>query len=285
MTSLKSDADGGTVGVIERSLPYAQAKEQVRILVEGLLQRACLKQPPFVPEGIAYLQGVRHIVLEPLGRIDGCLLPGNDGLTIILNKERPPVRRNFSCAHEIVHTFFLDKSHNVAFRCEVGQPDSDCEERLCDYGANEIILPTRYVTEVLKRHRVSMSLVTKARGWFNASYQPVAIKFTELSEEPVALVCWEWGDRNGAGLPKLRVSWRALSRPLREQHIFIPRHAPAPPNSGVCQAYSLGHAIGRMEEIQLGSLRGTFFVESKRFDYPGGRYVLSLIFLDRTVAC
>ena len=82
---------------------------------------------------------------------DGCLEPigtsFDDGFKLYLNAKAPKSRVRFTQAHEICHTFFYQFVPEVKFR---PHPEDAQEERLCNFGAAELLMPERSLREDAK---------------------------------------------------------------------------------------------------------------------------------------
>src|SRR2546429_6889604 len=70
-----------------------------------LVAESGLSHPPFSPNIYAQLRNVGRIVESDI-KIDGRLVPSPPTFTIELRRDRPFQRKNFTCAHEVAHTFF-----------------------------------------------------------------------------------------------------------------------------------------------------------------------------------
>src|SRR5437016_9815436 len=71
----------------------------------ALVLESGIPEPPYDARIFAGLRRV-HQVTEKRMSIDGRLIPSSAGFTIELRKDRPSGRKNFTCAHEVAHTFF-----------------------------------------------------------------------------------------------------------------------------------------------------------------------------------
>ena len=75
----------------------------------SLLAKSGQAEPPFNPQK-ALPPTVKRVELARLSR-DGMLIPVQGGFIIKINSLKPLVRQNFTCAHEIGHTFFYDLAY------------------------------------------------------------------------------------------------------------------------------------------------------------------------------
>ena len=79
--------------------------------------------------------------LEPIGTSFDC------GFKLYLNPSAPKTRVRFTQAHEICHTFFYQFVPELKFR---PHPEDAQEERLCNFGAAELLMPERSLREDAK---------------------------------------------------------------------------------------------------------------------------------------
>lgn len=79
--------------------------------------------------------------LEPIGTTF------DRGFKLYLNSNAPKTRVRFTQAHEICHTFFYQIVPELKFR---PHPEDSQEERLCNFGAAELLMPERSLREDAK---------------------------------------------------------------------------------------------------------------------------------------
>lgn len=143
------ERDFGRVGAwIEHRYGRGPAEESVRELVRQLLALAGEVAPPV---RLGNLLPKRHVskIRYVNGGPDAHLRVQDQTFVIEVKRGSPRSRVRFSIAHELVHTFFYDlDSPNLRRACPVphGHPD---EERLCDIGAAELLMPARFVESAL----------------------------------------------------------------------------------------------------------------------------------------
>lgn len=147
-----------------------------------------VKGPDFSPFEYAEKLDIR--VEQREGMIIDGLLKCNDGRFVVyLKKEVFDLRKNFTLAHEIAHTFFYGLlTHPRSFR---GSLSSDPEEeRLCDAAAAELLMPS----SIFRDDLLSEAVVTpQTLFWlvnrYRVSIQSVAIRTAEVHS---GLACAFW---------------------------------------------------------------------------------------------
>jgi Zn-dependent peptidase ImmA (M78 family) len=142
--------------------------------------------PPFDLAALASLRGFKVKETTDLRSTqDACITPGQ----ILLNGNKPVVRRRYSLAHEIVHTLFPDyhaqlKDAGILWRAE-GEGEPLIEE-LCQVGAAELLMPFSVFSERANRGGPTLENVHGLTNVFGASFEAVARRMAEVSDRMVA---------------------------------------------------------------------------------------------------
>jgi hypothetical protein len=236
-----------------------------------LVDHAGITTPPVDPRKLAALCGIRRIVISKTLEVSGELRRDGSELVIRLNAGESEQRRNFTCFHEIAHTFALDNSFGEfgrsdrAFRCS----RSSVEERLCDQAAAEMMMPEKLFRPLASRLEPNIESVSYLAERFASSVRATIVRLGQLAMWPVIFIGWKFTSRLGS-VKKLRISWSVRPAGVR---CFIPLHACASISSGMYATFSASHPTCESEVLNLGSLRGRYLVESRRF----GEHVLSIV--------
>jgi Zn-dependent peptidase ImmA (M78 family) len=95
--------------------------------------------------------------LEPLG------MKFDQGFRLTLNAKSPARRVRFTQAHELCHTYFYEYVPEIKFRPHMEDP---AEERLCNFGAAELLMPEHSLRREIKGLRRSiLSLLNLAAAY------------------------------------------------------------------------------------------------------------------------
>ncbi len=86
--------------------------------------------------------------IEPVG----CAF--DDGFRMVLKGGSPQTRSRFTIAHELCHTFFYEIVPELKFGTREADPE---EERLCNLGASELLIPTKSLKTRARKFRVSVT--------------------------------------------------------------------------------------------------------------------------------
>ncbi len=244
-----------------KSTPFAKTPiEAVIFHAEMLLMESGMTEPPFSPTIYAPLRSVKEVLYKDL-KIDGRLIPYEDGFIIELRKDRPKERINFTFAHELAHTFFYEAVPSVKFRTNAPdhpQQDED-EERLCNIAASELLMPTPIFSKVIEEFSPSPQSLKEVSQLFETSLTATLVKLQSLGLWNAGFVLWklkngklepEWIAQPGYGLsynPKFELLNLSSSSIY---HTFITGES-----TSDSEWFSLhgGYRKNRFESIQLNS--------------------------------
>lgn len=236
-----------------------------------LVDQSGISAPPIDPLHLAALQGIRRVIISGSVAVSGQLIRDCGDLVVVLNAREPVERQNFSCCHEIAHTFALDaptpkfRDLSSVLACSA----LSLEEKLCDRAAAEMLMPEKFFRPLANGLEPSISSVVELSRRFRTSVSATLLRIGRLGVWPVLFIAWRFFPRIGS-TPKLRVVWSVRPEGTR---CFVPRHAGADPSSGIYATFATACPTLEHENLNLGSLRGKFLVESARF----GDYVVSLV--------
>jgi Zn-dependent peptidase ImmA (M78 family) len=161
-------------------------------------------------------------------KADGALAPlGADfgaGFRMILRRDLPEGRINFTVAHEICHTFFYERVPEIKFAAHPADPE---EERLCNGGAEELLMPALDVKRRAKDRPVSLAALQALAADYCVSAPAMLIRLRNLGLWKAELVLWhemtngtfavkrQWGGR--------MADWRWLEEAIPRAALSAPR--------------------------------------------------------------
>ena len=169
-----------------KSDPEDAIRTSARDFASAAIQDYDWSGPPFDLVALASLRGFKVKETTDLRPTqDACITPGQ----ILLNRNKPAVRRRYSLAHEIVHTLFPDyhaqlKKAGIFWRAE-GEGDPLVEE-LCQVGAAELLMPLAVFSERANRGGPTLDNVHGLTNVFGASFEAAARRMAYVSERMVA---------------------------------------------------------------------------------------------------
>ncbi len=292
--SMYSLLDDGTARQkLQVSLNVEQATnliiERAKQLVNQCVEQRGHDTPPFLSEEFARLQGIKKIEKADLGETSAVLLRFHDGYVIKVNQNHPPVRQNFSCAHEIGHTLFSELKleryiQSIEYRTSNPQGQMmarpKAREHLCDAAATELLMPELIFKKYLSNFGLSVSSIEHLANVFRVSIQAAAIRIAEISVEPCITLLWQLQPRTKSKLLKLAWCIGPGIKLLGKAH-YMPVHIVAKSDSTLYKAYQYDSPIKSWKKFKVDDTAKRLLMESKGFGHDEARYVISLAFLNR----
>lgn len=168
--------------------PVVAIRRRARELVDEVRAGLGWKGPPFDPSDIASYRGFKvKSASDGFNQSqDACVTPG----LIVLNATKPPKRRRYSVAHEIIHTLFPDYEAEL---CRSGalwrSEDDDNElERLCQIGAAELLLPEFSFRPRLESLGLNLQVTHQLEVEYDASIEAIVRRSVDVWLEPAAAI-------------------------------------------------------------------------------------------------
>lgn len=110
-------------------------------------------------------------MLEPIG----VAYPA--GFKILLKKQTSAERLRFTVAHEICHTFFYELVPELKF---VPHEPDPMEERLCDFGAAELLMPTASIKRAARPMAICLESLRRLAGEYSVSLTAMFLRLRSL---------------------------------------------------------------------------------------------------------
>lgn len=243
-------------------------------LAAQLARLSCGQRDGAVPVRLAgparsrRISAVKRVVPRSAGKtsdFSASLVPDRDGFVVLVNADHPSTRQRFSVAHEIVHTFFYDIDKTPPMRPPaIARPDEH-EERLCDRGAAELLVPT----DALKKRALVLAsgaeAVVALATEFDVSTQVMARRLVEDDLWPgVTIVLLRWIPEGESGKPDAcRVLWAAERTPFT-----VPEGCSVHTGELVIDACKRRTEADGETDLELGRLAGPHHVSCT--PVPGG---------------
>ena len=169
----------------------------MRIACRRLLQDYGITTPPVPLKRLCRRLGIRVVPRKTLG--NATLRETPSGLEIWYNPDKRRWRRGrFTIAHEIAHVLVMAAAH--------GTQASDYHEieRLCDFGAAELLMPTQAMQEALATHGVSPTGLRAMYDLFLVSYESLLFRIADILPSS-AMILWQRHARTPSEPIALRV--------------------------------------------------------------------------------
>ncbi|GAG24449.1 unnamed protein product, partial [marine sediment metagenome] len=227
------------------------------------------------------LQDIK-IIKADLDNTSAVLLRFHDGYVIKVNQKHPPVRQNFSCAHEIGHALLselqLYLTEDIEYRT-LNPQTPRVRERLCDIAATELLMPEYVFGEYLSGFGISVHSIERLANIFNVSKQAAAFRIAEVSPEPCLALLWQpWPKNKPKGLRLVKRTGKGINSQNRVN--YMPKHNLVKPPSTLHEAYKASSATKSFRNFKIDNTVKRLSVESKGYGYGENRYVISLAFLN-----
>ena len=168
-------------------------EKYIRKQCDDLLRQAEIKTPPVNLKILASFAGIVSVEEASIQEA-GMLCPTERGLVVLLRDTDNERRKNFTCGHEISHTFFPGYKEKPQKRVddEVGRYDTyDETESLCDYGASYLLMPDFLFIPQFKQHGFSTNSLKLLSETFESSLEATAIRMVSQNPKRYAVVVWE----------------------------------------------------------------------------------------------
>jgi len=253
-------------------------------LVEKLITMRGNDNPPFLSEEYVSLLGIRGIEKRDLGKAGGILYRFKDGPKIIINKNDPTVRQNFSCAHELGHLLFSElKLENFVNTIEHRTFNPQAQQRkraraiekLCDEAATELLMPTSIFQKHLKELGITINSIERLSEMYKVSIQSAAIRASEINRDTCMVFKWQFQKSPSKAI---QLSWP--KNKLVDKVLFSPVKNIVNPPSVFHEAYDCDDLIKGVISFKVGKETRRFPAEIKGFGHGNNRYILSLAFIN-----
>lgn len=188
------------------TVPFAKNPiDAVLWYAEMLVIESGLTEPPFSPSIYAPIRKIKEVLYKDI-KVDGRLIPYDDGFKIELRQDRPHRRKNFTFAHELAHTFFHEAIPSIKYRTITNNyPEYDEEEeKLCDIAASELLMPSSVISTIAKDYSPSPQSLKQISQIFDTSLMATIIKLLSLKIWNANFILWKIKNR------EIKAEWLAM---------------------------------------------------------------------------
>ncbi len=221
-------------------------------------------------------------------------------LRIYLNADDLPTVRSFTFAHEVMELLFLAVREGAAddwMSDETFVALQHDKERLCESGAAGLLLPMPLFADLVSQQPFSLAWARRIAGRCAVSLTATIWRILELGLANALFVVWRFSHSSAQFVPSAVGQTNFFGSPevmdpprkMRVERVlapvgfgeFVPKQKSVAEGTAVHRAYVNGVAEEGRDELELGELRGTYFVEAAPFWTDSERRVMSLIHLNR----
>lgn len=172
--------------------PDIVAEDEIVECVRSLRRRIGVRAvAPNTLDPFLTSRNITAVAIDDDLRADGALVPlGRDfeaGFRMVLRRNLPEGRINFTVAHEICHTFFYERVPDIKFASHAVDRE---EERLCNCGAEEILMPSLDVKRCAKNKPVSLHVLQMMADRYRVSISAMLIRLRRLGLWRAELFLW-----------------------------------------------------------------------------------------------
>ena len=266
-----------TKGNLSKTLNATRDVDLEKFLIESGLNERLNARLPVNIASIARSLGARSVTEADIPAA-GMLVPVDSGFMILVNKNNPPARKRFSCAHEVAHALIDPESTSAQRQFPFGK-DSELE-KACERLASLLLMPNPVFRNHATAGLPSIAKVAKLAETFATSIQATALRFVkEIGERCLLIISEPHGHSDEV---QLAVKWSSNNFPKSgARGVFVPRRARVGLRSAQI-AYRTRDVQRDTETLSAGKYRLETYSESKAFGEGKSRYVLTLAFPDRT---
>jgi Zn-dependent peptidase ImmA (M78 family) len=197
--------------MLARPLPYSKSKPSILVklftqrlgvdedcadeamarLVAGLRDRSIRTSLEAQLDGLLIKRRIRETRVVRGLLLDGYIEPVgstfHDGFRMVLKGGSPQTRSRFTIAHELCHTFFYEIVPELKFGSEEADRE---EERLCNLGAAELLIPSRSLMGNAKKIQVSMASLDELARRYIVSPEAMLLRLRSLKLWNCELSFW-----------------------------------------------------------------------------------------------
>jgi hypothetical protein len=204
--------------------PPRSAEDEIVECVKALRRRLGLRATaPGRLDPFLASRRIRDVEIDDGLIADGALVPlgaeFSAGFRMVLRRDLPEGRINFTVAHEICHTFFYERVPEIKFAAHPVDPE---EERLCNRGAEELLMPALDVKRRARDKPVSLAVLQAMAADCRVSTPAMLIRLRNLGLWKAELVLWHEMTNGTFAVKRL---WGGKTVDWRWQDAGIPRAA------------------------------------------------------------
>lgn len=187
---------------------------------ERVLDDLCIRdlKDLMLLDEIAYARGATVVDRELRGMEARITIAGHRAVIAISDLIGNSRRRRYSVAHELGH-FEMHRGGSSLSLC-TGSDISDTavnvsksREQEANVFAAALLMPIRFFLPFCQKDKPTLDVVSTLANTFNTSFTATGLRYTQFSDEAVALVFSEAG----------RIKWFKASKSFEELNLFVPR--------------------------------------------------------------
>ena len=203
---------------LEGETPADVIRRKARAIVSK--HRHLWTGPPFCPEALADLEGIRVEEAPCDIKGDGRIFPLDGKVFIQYAPGQCEERVRFTICHELAHTLFPDCYKRERNRSQA-EKDHQEFENLCHIGAAEFLFPIDTFGPDLGQEKIAASRIQELASRYKASIDATAQRIVHLQDHPACVVFAQYKPPEGKSVVSLSVLYAVPNR--RFPHKIHPR--------------------------------------------------------------
>lgn len=188
-----SPSDSHLIRLLLERVPEGKGDPSVAmgLLVSGLRKQIRKKDGAICVEAFFRFRNVVDLQYRRELDCDGFVEPlgkeFRDGFRIVVNRSISATRASFTIAHELCHTFFYELVPEIKFS---PHPTNEAEERLCNVGAADLLMPRKAVLRSAKPLPVCLKSLETLANKFSVSQPAMLLQLRALDIWKAELSSW-----------------------------------------------------------------------------------------------
>ena len=218
---------------------------------------------------------------QPLG-VDALLQETESGYVATINSAQRLSRQRMSLAHEIGHLILyqatgLRESFGHILPDQRQSSESQEVEKLCDYFAAELVLPSEVWQNQLQTGGLSLTTLRKLMNCYGITIATAARRAVEVGTVECAVIAWTpiYKDNSLVELEPVKSWWKSAAGVVGKPLSIPNRQEFCLPGSPL---YALKQQSETFGKISLGGVKGNYIAHSDVID---SKYIATLIIPER----
>lgn len=216
-------------------------------------------------------------------------------LVILVEEGDRHTVQSFSTAHELMELLYiaLDRGAGAQVCDDVVAEFKNAKEKWCERGAAELVMPRELVLSEVQRLYPGLAGGRYLAQQCRVSLTAALRKLLELKEVRGAVVVWRYGHSSRQYVPSRvgqsnflgDITAMDLPGKLRVARVYswldnyIPLEKSIDDCTHIYQAFANGGESRGVDELDLGTMKGSFYSESSLVTWSGKPMVLSVLIL------
>jgi hypothetical protein len=214
---------------------------------------------------------------------------------ILFDDSDPATRQRFTQAHELIECLVTALRGNKSSSSVRKYLEGTKKEKLCNWGAARLLMPTGMVRATVKPHKIGILEAERVAQAFGTSRLSTVRRMVNIYPKKCGIAVWKrahkpseralipspdqgtlWPDIIPKGPPKkMRLQWHEFGRRVADV-LHLRKHESVPDGSLIARVEKQGGLVRDRERFNLSGLEGPVDVEATSYHVSDEVHVLSL---------